>query len=249
LVSQIWTVGHSTRTIDIFISVLEENGIKLVADVRSFPGSRRYPQFNRKMLAKSLAEYGIRYEHFPELGGRRKAGEDSHNTAWRNASFRGYADHMETEEFRKGIERLLDLANKLGPAAIMCAEAVWWRCHRALISDYLKTGGLEVMHILDANKRGAASVHIRGANCKWRIKLCGVVQGAAAFQLAPQGPLESAPSLVSEESVTRPRKRLMPAGFAPCAVCDVSRHRRRELLAFHHSLSQPVKPLGARLSV
>ncbi len=153
MVSQIWTVGHSTRTIDIFISVLEENGIKLVADVRSFPGSRRYPQFNRKMLAKSLAEYGIRYEHFPELGGRRKAGKDSHNTAWRNASFRGYADHMETEEFRKGIERLLDLANKLGPAAIMCAEAVWWRCHRALISDYLKTGGLEVMHILDANKR------------------------------------------------------------------------------------------------
>ena len=153
MVSQIWTVGHSTRTIDIFISVLEENGIKLVADVRSFPGSRRYPQFNRKMLAKSLTEYGIRYEHFPELGGRRKAGKDSHNTAWRNASFRGYADHMETEEFRKGIERLLDLANKLGPAAIMCAEAVWWRCHRALISDYLKTGGLEVMHILDANKR------------------------------------------------------------------------------------------------
>jgi uncharacterized protein (DUF488 family) len=152
LVSQIWTIGHSTRTIDIFISLLEENGIQLVADVRSLPGSKRYPQFNREMLAKSLKEHGIRYEHFPELGGRRKAKKDSHNTAWRNASFRGYADHMETEEFRAGIERLLDLANKVGATAIVCAEAVWWRCHRALISDYLKTRGVEVVHILDTKK-------------------------------------------------------------------------------------------------
>ena len=152
MISRIWTIGHSTRTIDIFVSLLEENGIKLVADVRSLPGSKRYPQFNREILAKSLTEHGIRYEHFPELGGRRKANNDSRNTAWRNASFRGYADHMETEEFRAGIERLLDLANKFGPTAIMCAEAVWWRCHRALISDYLKAQGMEVMHILGANK-------------------------------------------------------------------------------------------------
>jgi uncharacterized protein (DUF488 family) len=152
MISQIWTIGHSTRTIDTFISLLEENEIQVVADVRSLPGSKRYPQFNREMLAKSLTERGIRYEHFPELGGRRKAKKDSHNMAWRNASFRGYADHMETEEFRKGVERLLDLANKMGPAAIMCAEAVWWRCHRALISDYLKTRGVEVVHIVDANK-------------------------------------------------------------------------------------------------
>ena len=152
MISRIWTIGHSTRDIDIFISLLEENGIKLVADVRSLPGSKRYPQFNREMLAKSLTEHGIRYEHFPELGGRRKAGKDSHNTAWRNASFRGYADHMETEEFRTGVERLLDVANKMGPTAIMCAEAVWWRCHRALISDYLKTCGVEVVHIVDAKK-------------------------------------------------------------------------------------------------
>jgi uncharacterized protein (DUF488 family) len=147
-----WTIGHSTRTIDIFISLLEENGIKLVADVRSLPGSKRCPQFNRETLANSLKEHAIRYEHFLELGGRRKTKKDSRNTAWRNASFRGYADHMETEEFRTGIERLLDLASKLGPAAIMCAEAVWWRCHRALISDYLKARGIEVMHILDSNK-------------------------------------------------------------------------------------------------
>jgi uncharacterized protein (DUF488 family) len=152
MISRIWTIGHSTRPIDIFISLLEENGIKLVADVRSLPGSKRYPQFNREMLARSLTEHGIRYEHFAELGGRRKAKKDSRNTAWRNASFRGYADHMETEEFQKGVERLVDLAAESGPAAIMCAEAVWWRCHRALISDYLKVRGIDVMHILDASK-------------------------------------------------------------------------------------------------
>jgi uncharacterized protein (DUF488 family) len=152
MISRIWTIGHSTRPIDIFISLLDENGIKLVADVRSLPGSKRYPQFNREMLARSLTEHGIRYEHFPELGGRRKATKDSRNTAWRNASFRAYADHMETEEFRTGIERLVDLAAESGPAAIMCAEAVWWRCHRSLISDYLKVRGIDVMHILDANE-------------------------------------------------------------------------------------------------
>jgi uncharacterized protein (DUF488 family) len=149
---KIWTIGHSIRTIDKFISLLEEHGIKLLADVRSLPGSKRYPQFNKETLADSLAKAGIRYEHFPELGGRRKARPDSRNTAWRNASFRGYADYMETEEFDKGVKRLLDIATEFGPAAIMCAEAVWWRCHRSLISDYLKARGIEVMHILDANK-------------------------------------------------------------------------------------------------
>jgi uncharacterized protein (DUF488 family) len=148
----IWTIGHSTREIEEFIAALEAHGIKLLVDVRSLPGSKRYPQFNKDALAQSLAERGIRYEHFPELGGRRKPKKDSRNTAWRNASFRGYADYMETEEFQKGIERLIDLASEVGPAAIMCAEAVWWRCHRALISDYLKVRGIEVVHIVDANK-------------------------------------------------------------------------------------------------
>jgi len=150
--SRIWTIGHSTRRIDIFLSLLEENGIKLVADVRMFPGSKRYPQFGRGALAESLGEHGIRYEHFPELGGRRKAKPDSKNTAWRNEAFRGYADYMETEDFRNGIARLVDLASEAGPTAIMCAEAVWWRCHRSLISDYLKAGGVEVIHILDEKK-------------------------------------------------------------------------------------------------
>ena len=148
----IWTIGHSTRNIKVFISLLEQNGIKLLADVRSLPGSKRYPQFNKESLAKSLNARGIRYEHFPELGGRRKASPDSRNTAWRNASFRGYADYMETEQFHKGIERLLELSSEAGPLAIMCAEAVWWRCHRSLISDYLKARGIDVKHILDVNK-------------------------------------------------------------------------------------------------
>jgi len=149
---RIRTIGHSTRSIDDFISLLEENGIMLLADVRSWPASKRYPQFNREALAKSLADAGILYEHVRELGGRRKPKPDSRNTAWRNASFRAYADHMETEEFRKGVERFLVLAGEAGSAAIMCAEAVWWRCHRSLISDYLKSRGIEVMHILDANR-------------------------------------------------------------------------------------------------
>jgi uncharacterized protein (DUF488 family) len=149
MISRIWTIGHSTRKIDIFLSLLEENGIKLVADVRMYPGSKRYPQFGRETLAKSLGEAGIRYEHFPELGGRRKAKPDSRNTAWRNEMFRGYADYMETADFQKGIERLVDLAEQSGPTAVMCAEAVWWRCHRSLISDYLKARGIEVIHILD----------------------------------------------------------------------------------------------------
>src|SRR5881394_852408 len=96
---RIWTIGHSTRSTDTFISLLKANGIKLLADVRSLPGSKRYPQFNKEKLSDSLGKAGMRYEHFPELGGRRKAKPDSKNTAWRNESFRGYADYMETEDF------------------------------------------------------------------------------------------------------------------------------------------------------
>jgi uncharacterized protein (DUF488 family) len=149
---RIWTIGHSTRTVDEFISLLKENKIKLLADVRAWPGSKRYPQFNKDTLAESLTAHGISYEHFPELGGKRKSKPDSRNTAWRNASFRGYADYMETEQFQKGIERLLNIAEETGPTAIMCAEAVWWRCHRSLIADHLKARGMEMLHILGAKK-------------------------------------------------------------------------------------------------
>ena len=141
---RIWTIGHSTRKIDDFISLLKANGIKLVADVRMLPGSKRYPQFNQEALAQSLSEAGIVYEHFPELGGRRKTKPDSRNTAWRNESFRGYADHMETDGFSKGIDRLIDLcegwgrgglffflggAEKIGPTAIMWAGEGGGGCH------------------------------------------------------------------------------------------------------------------------
>jgi len=148
MVSRIWTIGHSTRAIEPFISMLNENEIKLIADVRMFPGSKRYPQFGREALKESLGKARISYEHFPELGGRRKARPDSKNNAWRNEAFRGYADYMETQDFQRGIDRLLDLAEKNGPTAIMCAEAVWWRCHRRIITDYLLTDGIQVAHIM-----------------------------------------------------------------------------------------------------
>ena len=147
----LWTIGHSTLSIEDFINKLKSFEIQLLADVRSFPGSRRYPHFNKEKLDASLADADIRYQHFSELGGRRRARPDSLNIAWRNESFRGYADYMETNEFREGIDRLLEIATK-HRTAIMCSEAVWWRCHRSLISDYLKVMGIEVNHIMAIGK-------------------------------------------------------------------------------------------------
>ncbi|HJY27588.1 MAG TPA: DUF488 domain-containing protein [Pyrinomonadaceae bacterium] len=147
----VWTVGHSTRSGEEFGKILLAHEIKVLVDVRSFPGSRRLPQFNQAELAESLRKLGIEYRHEPRLGGRRKPRADSHNTAWRNASFRAYADHMETEEFRRGVEELLEVAAN-ERTAFMCAEAVWWRCHRSLISDYLKAEGHTVIHIIDEKK-------------------------------------------------------------------------------------------------
>lgn len=152
LAPSIWTIGHSTRALDEFIAALAAHGIKLLADVRLLPGSNRFPHFNNDALAESLGRHGIGYEHFRELGGRRRPRPDSLNTAWRNEAFRGYADYMETAEFERGIARLLSVADAAGPTALMCAEAVWWRCHRGLVSDYLKARGVEVLHILDAKK-------------------------------------------------------------------------------------------------
>lgn len=131
--------------------MLLAHGIKVLVDVRMFPGSRRYPQFNRAALSESLAAIGIEYRHEPRLGGRRTARADSHNTAWKNPQFRAYADHMETDEFRNAVEELLELASE-SHVAVMCAEAVWWRCHRSLISDYLKAKGHTVIHILNESK-------------------------------------------------------------------------------------------------
>jgi uncharacterized protein (DUF488 family) len=147
----VWTVGHSTRSGEEFGQILLAHGIQVLVDVRSFPGSHRYPQFNKPALAESLASIGIRYQHEPRLGGRRTPRADSYNTAWRNASFRAYADHMETDEFRSGVEKLLELAHS-AQTAVMCAEALWWRCHRSLIADYLKAAGHSVVHIIDQTK-------------------------------------------------------------------------------------------------
>ncbi len=147
--SRLWTIGHSTRSAEELNEILAAHHIQALVDVRSFPGSRRYPQFNKQQLATSLPANKIAYFHLLQLGGRRPARKDSMNTAWKNQAFRGYADHMESDEFQQGMERLLEIAGESN-AAIMCAEAVWWRCHRSLISDFLKTRGVEVIHILDA---------------------------------------------------------------------------------------------------
>ena len=146
----IWTIGHSTRTEDKFKDILLAHEIRALVDVRSYPGSRRLPHFNKENLSVSLPRIGIEYYHEPRLGGRRRPRKDSKNTGLRNDGFRGYADHMETPEFREGNEVLLDIA-KSKRTAFMCAEAVYLRCHRSLISDYLQTLGHTLIHIVDAN--------------------------------------------------------------------------------------------------
>jgi uncharacterized protein (DUF488 family) len=147
----IWTLGHSTRSFDEFLGLLESEDIEAVADVRRFPGSRMHPQFNAETFAVRLSEHAIEYSWFQDLGGRRKPNPDSKNTAWRNASFRAYADYMETQQFHEGLERLLAIARQRR-TAIMCSEAVWWRCHRSMISDALKADGIRVLHILQEGK-------------------------------------------------------------------------------------------------
>jgi uncharacterized protein (DUF488 family) len=144
---RIWTIGHSTLPIERFIALLQEHGIKCVADVRRYPASRRHPQFEREALQAQLVAHGIRYEWLPELGGRRAPRKDSRNTAWRNSGFRGYADYMETEPFQLGTSRLVALACT-DATACMCAERAWQQCHRGLVSDYLKAAGWQVLHIL-----------------------------------------------------------------------------------------------------
>jgi uncharacterized protein (DUF488 family) len=153
----IFTIGHSTRPIEEFIGILKAHGMERVVDIRTVPRSRRNPQFNRDILPESLARSGIAYEHIAALGGLRHARPDSLNTGWRNASFRGYADYMATEQFAGGLERLLEVAPKT-PSAMMCAESVPWRCHRSLVADALTARGITVMHIMNASKAVAHSM-------------------------------------------------------------------------------------------
>jgi uncharacterized protein (DUF488 family) len=147
----IYAIGHSTRDIDAFIELLERNGIDLLVDIRTVPGSRKNPQFGKDNLSKSLAERGIDYLHEPKLGGLRKVKKDSINIGWRNDSFRGYADYMLTDDFHQALDELVKLgAHK--SVAIMCAEAVPWRCHRNLVSDALSVSGVEVKHIISESE-------------------------------------------------------------------------------------------------
>jgi uncharacterized protein (DUF488 family) len=147
----VYTIGHSTHPIEHFIEMLRSFNIEILADIRNFPGSRRYPHFNKDNLERSLAENNIAYVHFKELGGRRKPRKDSKNTGWRVEAFRGYADYMETNDFATAIERLQKLAGE-STLAYMCSEAVWWSCHRSLVSDYLKVKDWRVMHIMNVGK-------------------------------------------------------------------------------------------------
>jgi uncharacterized protein (DUF488 family) len=147
----LFTIGHSTRTAEEFWELLEAHGVKLLVDVRQFPGSRRYPHFGAESLAEFLKPHGIAYLHERELGGRRKPLADSPNAYWKSEGFRAYADYMRTEAFQQALERLMQCGNER-PTAIMCAEAVPWRCHRQLIADALAARGIGVRHILSPTR-------------------------------------------------------------------------------------------------
>lgn len=145
----IYTIGHGTRTVDELAGMLLDAGVGRLVDIRRFPGSRRNPQFGRDALRDSLAQRGIAYDWREELGGRRSASKQpSRHPAWRNASFRAYADYMDTPEFRAALERLRADARAGPPLAVMCSETVWWRCHRRLVADALVLEGDDVVHLL-----------------------------------------------------------------------------------------------------
>jgi uncharacterized protein (DUF488 family) len=147
----VWSVGHGARTLEEFLAIVREADIKALADIRLLPGSRRHPHFGAKALEATLAELGIAYVHLPELGGRREPRADSPHRTLRVAAFRGYADHMSTAEFARGYERLTSLARE-SRTVFMCAETLWWRCHRRLIADRLTLDGCSVTHLFAPGK-------------------------------------------------------------------------------------------------
>ncbi len=146
----IWTIGHSTRKFEEFLELLQSQNIQTLVDVRHYPGSRKFPQYNKENLREALQKENIGYIHLVDLGGRRKPEPNSKNDAWRNASFQGYADYMETEPFHNALQTLKEIASTQ-KTVIMCSEAVWWRCHRSMIADALKTEGWTVLHIISEN--------------------------------------------------------------------------------------------------
>lgn len=147
----IYTIGHSTHTMEEFMEMLKSFNIQTLVDIRSLPGSRKFPQFDKENMEVVLPQNGVQYIHMLSLGGRRKVKKDSHNTRWRKDSFRGYADYMETPEFASAVKELEKIAKKT-TTVYMCAEAVWWRCHRSMVSDYLKAEGWYVLHIMSKGK-------------------------------------------------------------------------------------------------
>jgi uncharacterized protein (DUF488 family) len=154
----VFTIGHSTRSAAEFISLLQESGVTLLIDVRRFPVSRRYPHFNQDQLAAALERTGIAYRHEEVLGGRRAPLANSRNSALRNAQFRGYADHMETAEYRQAVAQIVERAAR-EVQAVMCAEAVPWRCHRNLLADALVAREMEVRHIVQSGKTAVHTLH------------------------------------------------------------------------------------------
>jgi uncharacterized protein (DUF488 family) len=176
--STIWTIGHSTRPIGEFMNLLRAHEIRLLVDVRTIPRSRHNPQFNEDRLAESLKKAGLGSLHMPALGGLRKARKDSINDGWRNTSFRGYADYMQTDKFWHALEEFM-MHGRQNPTAIMCAEAVPWRCHRSLIADALVARGWEVRHILSQVK---ADEH--------RLTPFAVIDGTTIVYPQPADPLD-----------------------------------------------------------
>ncbi len=169
---RVLTIGHSTRTLSEFVELLKIYGVSLVVDVRTVPRSRHNPQFNKETLPDALKLVGVRYIHMPEIGGLRRPKTDSVNTAWRNKGFRGYADYMQTKEFPKNLLKLMALARE-NCVAVMCAEALPWRCHRSLISDALVVRHVKVEHILSASNsiRHELSewAHVEGTNITYPL--------------------------------------------------------------------------------
>jgi uncharacterized protein (DUF488 family) len=154
----IFTIGHSTRPIEEFLSMLQAHGVRRLVDVRTVPRSRYNPQFNCDDLSCALHARRLHYRHMPELGGLRHPRRDSINTGWRNSSFRGYADYMQTSDFRENLDALIELGTQ-EPTAVMCAEAVPWRCHRSLIADALLVRGITVLEIASANRAAPVTLH------------------------------------------------------------------------------------------
>ena len=180
---RIHTIGHSTRELEEFAQLLTDNGVSRLVDIRRYPGSKRYPHFSRESLSRSLPQREIEYLHLEDLGGRRRPDPASPHVALRNDQFRAYADHMATPEFTAAIARLLD--SNL-PTAIMCAEAVPWRCHRNMVSDYLVANGIEVVHIM-----GERALRERALREHTLNRLARVDRGRLVYDVGTQGEIKN----------------------------------------------------------